>query len=190
MIGNNSCATRSYLVYMLGFTGNFTQHQFGYSNDFYFPKQLEWWIYIYIYIYIYDIWNTAQVGRTKRFIARSWSNLVNKPEGWVHQVWPSWVQKREYYTSVQNEEVYCTKLVKPGERTRRVSSPGLSKLRAINFFVLYMSVVLLLSYAILGNNPQKKILVSPFCYFSMHINRLTFNLYVCVFLIAAYWNKM
>ena len=54
----------------------------------------------------------------------------------------------EYCTKVQYEEVYCTKLVKPGERTRRVSSPGLAKLSAINFFVLYLSVVFLLLHAI------------------------------------------
>ena len=67
----------------------------------------------------------------------------------------------EYFTSVQNGEVYCTKLV---------SSPGLTKLRAINFFVLYTSVVFLSLHAIFGNNLQKKeiILASPFCYFSMH----------------------
>ena len=36
--------------------------------------------------------NTTRRCRTKQCIARSWSNLVNEPEGWVHQVWPSWVQ--------------------------------------------------------------------------------------------------
>ena len=45
----------------------------------------------------------------------------------------------DYYTKVQNEEVYCTELVKPGEQTRRVSSPGLTKLSAIHCFVLYLS---------------------------------------------------
>ena len=48
---------------------------------------------------------------------------------------------------VQNEEVYCAKLVKPGEQTRRVSSPGLTKLTAINFFILHLGVVFLLSHA-------------------------------------------
>ena len=36
--------------------------------------------------------NTTWRCSMKKFIARSWSNLVNEPEGWVHQVWPSWVQ--------------------------------------------------------------------------------------------------
>ena len=49
----------------------------------------------------------------------------------------------EYYTKVQNEKVYCTKLVKPGERTQRMSSPGLTKLSAIHCFVLHQSVVYL-----------------------------------------------
>ena len=43
--------------------------------------------------------NTTRRCRTKKCIARSWSNLVNEPEGWVHQVWPCWVQ----YTSL-----FCT----------------------------------------------------------------------------------
>ena len=45
--------------------------------------------------------NTTRRCRTKKCIARSWSNLVNEPEGWVHQVWPSWVQyTSSFYTWV------------------------------------------------------------------------------------------
>ena len=45
---------------------------------------------------------------------------------------------------VQNKEGYYTKLVKPGERTQRVSSPGLTKLSAKHCFVLHLSVIFLL----------------------------------------------
>ena len=43
--------------------------------------------------------NTTRRCRTKKYIAQSWSNQVNEPEGWVHQVWPNWVQ----YTAL-----FCT----------------------------------------------------------------------------------
>ena len=95
--------------------------------------------------------------------------------------------------------MYCTKPVKPGERTRRVNSPGLTKLSAIHFFVLHLSVVFLLLHAILWYYPLKSGNLNPLlghhrfkivgsC--AVHKNRPTSNSNVCAFVIAAYWNQI
>ena len=55
----------------------------------------------------------------------------------------------------QNKEVYCTKLAKPGERTQKMSSQGLTKLSTINIFVLQISGVFISLHAILWYYPLR-----------------------------------
>ena len=88
--------------------------------------------------------------------------------------------KLEYYTKLQNEEVYCTKLVKPGERVRRVSSPRFGQAEcnkllrsAPEYCIPFITCHFVISSAV-KNAIKPPYQSSPFKRCSMHKNRLTF----------------